>query len=109
MHSHAGAEEDRSPEVVPEIVPRAPWRIAEVRAMPDFKLWVRFNDGTQGTVAMAGLVHSAHAGVFAALLDEELFSKVSLQYGAIIWPNNLDLAPDAMYDAIRRDGQWVLG
>jgi hypothetical protein len=108
MHSHADAEEDRSPEIVPEIVPRAPWRVAEVRAMPGFGLWVRFNDGLEGTVSMSGFIHSPHAGVFAALRDEELFSKFSLQYGAVTWPGDLDLAPDAMYEAIRRDGEWIL-
>jgi hypothetical protein len=28
--------------------------------------------------------------------------------GAIQWPNGADLAPDAMYDAIRQSGLWVL-
>lgn len=108
MHTHADAQEDFSADVVPTIVPKASWRIAEVRALPDFRLWVRFNDGTQGTVALSGLVHSPRAGVFATLRDEALFSQVSLSYGAVTWPGELDLAPDAMYDAIRQDGEWVL-
>jgi uncharacterized protein DUF2442 len=108
MHAHANAEEDFTAEIIPPIRPSAPWRIAEVRPMPDFSLWVRFNDGTEGTVAMSGFLHSSHAGVFSALRDEELFSRVSLDYGAVTWPGELDLAPDAMYEAIRRDGQWIL-
>jgi hypothetical protein len=76
--------------------------------MPDFKLWVRFNDGTQGTVAMAGLLHSPSAGIFSVLQDEGLFSQVALSYGAVTWPGELDLAPDAMYEAICRDGEWQL-
>jgi hypothetical protein len=28
--------------------------------------------------------------------------------GAVQWPNGADLAPDAMYDAIRERGQWIL-
>ena len=108
MCRHEDAEEDFTPEIAPPIMPKAPWRVSEVRAMPDYKLWVRFNDGVEGTVSMAGLVHSTQADVFAALRDEELFFKVSFQYGAVTWPNDLDLAPDAMHEAIQKDGEWVL-
>jgi hypothetical protein len=58
MHTHADAEEDRTPEIVPPISPRAPWRVAEVNAQPGFRLRVRFNDGTEGEVNMAALMHS---------------------------------------------------
>jgi hypothetical protein len=108
MRTNASSEEDFSPEIVPEVVPKAPWRVAEVRAMAGYRLWVRFSDGLQGTVAMSGLVHSPSAGVFATLQDEGIFLQVTLDYGAVCWPGEIDLAPDAMYEAIRRDGEWVL-
>ena len=53
MHTHVDAEEDRTPEIAPSISPRAPWRVAEVKAQPGFRLRVRFNDGTEGEVNMA--------------------------------------------------------
>ena len=28
--------------------------------------------------------------------------------GAVVWPGDLDLAPDAMYQAIKSQGEWVL-
>ena len=108
MCAHANTEKDITSEIAPAIQPRAPWRIAEVRPLPSFRLWVRFNDGTQGTVVMSDFIHSSRAGVFNALRDEELFSRVYLDYGAVTWPGELDLAPDAMYEAIRRNGEWVL-
>jgi len=76
--------------------------------LPGFRLSVRFIDGREGTVAMSRLIHSSEAGVFAVLQDEELFSKVGLEYGAVTWPGGLDLAPDAMYDAICLNGEYVL-
>jgi hypothetical protein len=27
----------------------------------------------------------------------------------LAWPGNIDLAPDAMYEAIKKHGEWVLG
>jgi len=108
MRTQANSEEDISAEIVPAIIPKAPWRIATVCHLPGFRLSVRFNDGKEGTVAMSGLIHSPNAGVFAVLQDEKLFSQVALHYGAITWPGELDLAPDAIYDATCKDGECVL-
>jgi len=57
---------------------------------------------------MAGLIYSPKAGVFAALADPSLFAQVSLEYGAVTWPGELDLAPDAMYSAIQEHRVWKL-
>jgi hypothetical protein len=108
MPTHANTKEDFAVEIAPAIVPKAPWRIAFVCPMPGFRLLVRFNDGIEGTVAMSALIHSPGAGVFAALRDEKVFSEVGLHYGAVTWPGELDLAPDAMYEAISRGGEYVL-
>jgi len=108
MPAQANTEEDLSVEIAPPIIAKAPWRIAFVRPMPGFRLAVRFNDGREGTVAMSGLIHSPNAGVFAALRDEAVFSQVALHYGAVTWPGEVDLAPDAMYDAICSSGEFLL-
>lgn len=108
MRTHADSKTDCPAEVTPEITPKAPWRVAEVRTLPDYRLWVRFNDGLEGTVAMTDFLHSARAGVFAVLRDEKLFAQVSLRYGAVTWPGDLDLAPDAMHEGIKRGGEWAV-
>ena len=108
MHTYANSEENISAEIVPAVIPKTPWRIATVSHLPGFRLSVCFNDGTEGTVSMSGLIHSPAAGVFAVLQDEKLFSKVSLHFGAVTWPGELDLAPDAMHEAICRTGEFVL-
>lgn len=85
-----------------------PWRLAAVEALEGFRLHVRFLDGTEGTVDMAALVQAPDAGVFASLADPGLFAQVRLEHGAATWPNEVDLAPDAMYRAIKASGTWVL-
>ena len=55
--------------------PRAPWRVADVEALPGLRLRVRFNDGTEGTVEMAEFLNSEAAGAFAALRDEKFFGR----------------------------------
>jgi hypothetical protein len=51
---------------------------------------------------------SENAGVFAALRDETVFRRVFLEYGAVTWPGEIDLAPDAMYEEIKKNGVWLL-
>ena len=69
---------------------------------------MRFNDGLEGTVELSGLIHSPAAGVFAALRDEKLFRQAKVVLGAVTWPGDLDLAPDAMHCAIREHDTWRL-
>ena len=95
-------------EAAPAVATPMPWRVVEVKNTADFQIHVRFVDGTQGKVDMTQLVHSPDAGVFAQLADADIFKQVGLSYGAVTWPGEIDLAPDAMYQAIKNDGQWVL-
>jgi hypothetical protein len=107
MHSKPDARQNRSPAVVPAIVPKARWRVARVEALPDYRLSVRFLDGLEGIVDMSRLIFSAEAGVFAVLSDAALFGQVYLEYGAVTWPGEIDLAPDAMYSEIAGAGSWT--
>ena len=108
MPPDADTQEDRSANLVPPVRPSAPWRIAEVEALPGLRLQVRFNDGTAGIVEMAEFIHSEAAGVFAPLQDEQLFRRVKVSLGAVTWPGDLDLAPDAMHRAITACGIWIV-
>ena len=104
MRTESSASENSPIALMGEIAPRSPWRVTEVEALPEFRLRVVFADGLTGTVDMSRLVHSPNAGVFAALADPSLFAQVTLEYGAVAWPGDLDLAPDAMHAAIHEHG-----
>jgi hypothetical protein len=108
VRSDADAERDRTAAIVPPIEPRAAWRVAEVCALPGYRLRVRCNDATEGEVDLSRLIGGPDAGVFAALRDETLFSRAHVALGAVTWPGGLDLAPDAMHQAIRERGGWVV-
>lgn len=91
-----------------EVTPRSPWRVTSVETLPGLRLRVAFADGLTGTVDLSGMVQSPRAGVFAPLADPALFAQVRLNCGAVTWPGELDLAPDAMHTAIQTYGEWVL-
>jgi Protein of unknown function (DUF2442) len=59
-------------------------------------------------VDMSELVQSPDAGVFAVLADPQHFAEVYVEYGAVTWPGELDLAPDAMHAEISAHGEWRL-
>jgi hypothetical protein len=110
MRTDAAAETDRSIEVVPPVEAIAPWRIREVRIVEHGVLAIRFVDGTEGTVDMRAFLISEHVigTVFEPLRDASLFAQAVIHLGAVEWPGEIDLAPDAMYDEIRARGVWVL-
>jgi hypothetical protein len=81
------------------------WDVVEVVAAPDLSLYVRFADGTSGLVRFA----PEHLiGVFEPLKDPNFFSRVFIDHGAVVWPGEIDLAPDAMYAEIKKNGEWIL-
>ncbi len=88
------------------ITDATPWRVAYVKAQPNYQLDVTFNDSTQGIVDMKKLIHSNKAGVFAQLKDIQKFNQVYVSLGVVTWPGEIDLAPDNMYQAIKEDGSW---
>jgi hypothetical protein len=104
MRDESGTEEDRSVRVgVP-----VPWRVVDVRPLAGLRLAVQFADGTRGEVDVSRLVAGEDAGVFARLRDPDVFARVAIDHGAVTWPGEIDLAPDAMYDEIKANGWWVL-
>ena len=105
MRTQAVSEEDRPPGVVPA----APWRVAAVTVLESTRLRIRFNDGTEGIADLSALVTAPDAGVFAALADPDEFARATVELGAVTWPTGADLAPDALYDAIRERGVWQAG
>jgi len=76
-----------------------------VRPDEDFRLHVVFVDGTAGDVHLRACIESTciRGTLFEALRDPGYFRQVRIELGAVARPNGADLAPDAMYDAIRSE------
>ena len=105
MRTQSATQQDSPFAVTPPIQPRMPWRVVAVEALPGFRLHIRFVDGTEGAIDLSALVHSPDAGVFASLADPALFNQAFVEHGVVTWPGEIDLAPDAMYAAIKQVAQ----
>ena len=73
------------------------WDVVEVKPELGYCLFVRFKDGLSGHVRLR---EEDLTGVLAALRNTELFQQVFIDGGAVAWPGDIDLAPDAMYDDV---------
>ena len=73
------------------------WDIVEVKPEPCFCLFVRFKDGLAGRVRLRP---EERTGALAPLADARFFEQVFIDSGAVAWPGEIDLAPDAMYSEV---------
>lgn len=70
-------------------------KLLEVRPKENYRLFVRYEDGTSGEVDLSGY---AGRGVFAAWQKPGVFEQVRLaDAGHPEWPGGMDLCPDALY------------
>ena len=74
--------------------------VVAVQPLPEYRLRVTFDDGTQGVVDVREMVR--FAGVFQPLQDAAFFSrvKVNTELGTVCWPNDADLDSDVLYATV---------
>ena len=70
-------------------------KLVEIKALAEYKLWLRYSDGVEGEVDLS---HLAGEGVFKIWDDFGVFEQASVgSEGEISWPGNVDLCADALY------------
>lgn len=79
----------------------APWSILELNVLPDYCLRLKFADGLEGILDLSEFVSADLSGtVFESLRDAPYFAQAYLSFGAVTWPGEIDMAPDAMHQDI---------
>lgn len=75
-------------------------KVLEVRPQPGYVLELTFEDGVSGQICIKDRLFGP---MFEPLKDPEYFRRVYVdEFGAVCWPNQADLAPDALYSEITR-------
>ena len=74
--------------------------VVDVRVLPGKRLWLRFQDGASGEVAVGELV--TFDGVFLPLAEDEYFARVRIheETRTVCWPNDADLDSDVLYSLV---------
>lgn len=74
-------------------------RVVSAKALPEYRLRVKFQDGAEGTVDLSDLVGK---GVFAKWKDPRVFAAVFVdqETRTVAWPGGIDLSPESLYEDV---------
>jgi hypothetical protein len=71
-------------------------RLVSIRALPDYRLWLRFSDGQPRLFDFTPMLDKP---CYEPLKDAVAFSQVYLDYGVPVWADGeIDLAPEHLYE-----------
>lgn len=71
------------------------FRPVEIKALTDYKIWIRYSDGIQGEVDLS---HLAGKSLFSLWNDYNAFLDVHIgSDGQIAWSDKIDICPDSIY------------
>lgn len=69
--------------------------IIEAKYIKDYRVWLRFNDGTTGEVDLASELEGT---IFEPLKNVEYFKSFKLRGHTLSWDNGADFAPEFLRD-----------
>ncbi len=75
--------------------------VTAARARPDYRVWVRFSDGSEGEVDLRDTIFSDHRPIVAALRDASAFAALRVESDTVAWANGFDLAPEFLLGKLR--------
>ena len=72
--------------------------VVNVEAKPDYKLLLEFENGEKRVFDMSPYMDKKP---FVQLKGSPLFAKAFVDCGTVVWPGNIDIAPETLYDRSR--------
>jgi len=68
--------------------------VTEAKALPGYRLWLRFSDAACGEVNLQDFVERDHRSVVRQLRDPAAFADIRVEADTVVWSNGFDLAPE---------------
>ena len=75
--------------------------VTDAKALPDFCLWVRFSDNSEGEVDLKSLVANEPRPIVSALRDPAAFAAIRVEMDTVVSANGFDLAPEFLHAKVR--------
>jgi len=73
--------------------------VKKISVLNDYGLFIELENGETGVFDIKPYIET---GVFQELRDEYYFSQVYVEYGALTWPHEQDIAPERLYKEMVR-------
>ena len=75
--------------------------VTEAIALPEYRLRVRFSDGTGGEVDLKEFIAADHRPIVAELRNPAAFAAIRVEMDTVVWANGFDLAPEFLHAKAR--------
>ena len=75
--------------------------VTDAKVSPNFCLWVRFSDNSEGEVDLKSFIASDSRPIVAALRDPAAFAAIRVEMDTVVWANGFDLAPEFLHAKVR--------
>lgn len=75
--------------------------VTEAKALPNFRLWVRFSDSMAGEIDLKDFIARDTRPVVTALRDPLVFSALRVDMDTVVWDNGFDLAPEFLHEQVK--------
>jgi hypothetical protein len=69
------------------------WDVTTVKPLAGHRIYVELASGRKGVFDLTPYLDH---GVFRELKDPAYFNRVGIQFGAVTWPNDQDIAPETL-------------
>jgi hypothetical protein len=69
--------------------------VVRVETRPDYTLFLEFENGEKRVFDMTPLMDKKP---FVQLKGSPLFTMAFVDYGTVVWPGNIDIAPETLYN-----------
>jgi Protein of unknown function (DUF2442) len=74
------------------------WDTKTVKPLTDYYIYVEIEDGRKGVFDLKPYLDR---GVFKELRDIHYFNRVCIQFGAVTWPNEQNIAPETLINEMK--------
>ncbi len=69
--------------------------VVSVKPMPDFQIDLQYQNGERRLFDVRPLLAMKP---WNRIAKPEIFSLVKVEYGTVVWPGEIDIAPETLYD-----------
>ena len=67
----------------------------------EYNVYVEFNNGKKGIINFKDILENDHRMIIRELLNKELFKTLKVNLNTLCWDNEVDFAPDYLYEQMR--------